>query len=229
MNLLFITHSGTSAPSKDDQRAINYQAQKNAFIKRKQARQEASRKRLASAQPRLFGDFRRREQSLNAPTPPAAQPWSPSTSLTTTINPTHYFQAPSPLTFLDSSKIDQFETGTISMNPEMQSIFRWYFTVVLPVVEPTQSERDDYSRWAVPLMNTEPALLLSMLTCMAYDIEQTSAIGFGHHAKIPMTTDRLQYRVKAVEALNESLADPKLAAKPSTLLAVHFLLWQEVG
>lgn len=43
-----------------------------------------------------------------------------------------------------------------------------------------------------------------------------------------MTSERLQYKVKAIEALNESLADPTAAAEPSTLLAVHFLLWQEI-
>ena len=114
------------------------------------------------------------------------------------------------------------------MNPEMQSIFKWYFSVILPVVEPTQSERDDYSRWAVPLFSSEPALLYSLLTCMAHDMEQASVVGFGPPARRNMTTERLHYRVKAIEALNECLADPKLAVKPSTLLAVHFLLWQEV-
>jgi hypothetical protein len=230
MDLLFITHSGSSTtPTKDDQRAINYRAQKNAFLKRKQTRQAALRRGGGTAS-RLFGDFRRRDETDSAAeTPPAEQSWPQTTFLTDAVSPLQYFQAPNARTFLDTSGMDPFKTGTVTMNPEMHSIFMWYFSVILPVVEPTQSEREHYSRWAVPLFSTEPALLYSLLTCMAHDIEQSTVAGFGPPARRNMATERLHYRVKAIEALNTCLADPKLATKPSTLLAVHFLLWQEVG
>jgi hypothetical protein len=131
-------------------------------------------------------------------------------------------------TYLDSGRVDPFDTGKIPMTLQMQSVFMWYFNVILPVVEPTQVERDDYSRWAVPLFGQEPALLFALLTCMAHDMEQSTVAGFGPPTRRNMTSERLQYKVKAIEALNESLADPEAAVKPSTLLAVHFLLWQEV-
>lgn len=230
MNLLFITHSGSpSAPTKEAQQAINYQAQKNAFAKRKQARQRAAARKRQVTPPQLFGPVRHREEQEDAGTPSNEPAWPSTTSLTTAVIPLQHFQSHAARTYLDSSQVDQFQTGSVTMTPEMESIFKWYFHVILPVVEPTQSERDDYSRWAIPLFQAEPALLFSLLTCMAHDIEQSSVAGFGPSARRNMTTERLQYRAKAIAELNDCLADSTLAAKPSTLLAVHFLLWQEVG
>ena len=39
---------------------------------------------------------------------------------------------------------------------------------------------------------------------------------------------RVQYKVLAIQALNKSLADQNTAMEASTLIAVHFLLWQEM-
>ncbi len=229
MNLLFITHSGSSStPTKEAQQAINYQAQKNAFAKRRQARQRAATRKRHETPPQLFGPVRHQEEQEDAKTPSNEQTWLSTTSLTSAVIPLQHFQSPSARTFLDSSRVDQFQTGSVTMTPEMESIFKWYFHVILPVVEPTQVERDDYSRWAIPLFQAEPALLFSLLTCMAHDIEQSSVAGFGPPARRNMTTERLQYRAKAIAELNDCLAEPTLASKPSTLLAVHFLLWQEV-
>ena len=110
MNLLFITHSGASStPTKDDQRAINYQAQKNAFIKRKQARKEATLRRRQA--PRLFGDFVHRDQQQEEAGSSSDEPsWQVATALSTVssvVNP-HYNEAPSVRTFLDTSRTDPF-------------------------------------------------------------------------------------------------------------------------
>jgi Fungal specific transcription factor domain len=223
MNLLFITHSGVSEPH--DRREIARRAQRNASIKRKQARQvEAARKPKAT---RLFGDFRHRDEVSSKPSS-NSQEWLPATSVATGVDAATDDRAISVRTYLDTSKADPFNTGAVPMNREMHSVFMWYFNVILPVVEPMPSEREDYSRWAVPLLSTEPVLLYSLLACMAHDIEQATVVGFGPPTRRNMTTERLHYRIRAVQELNDALADSKAAMKPSTLLAVHFLLWQEV-
>lgn len=104
----------------------------------------------------------------------------------------------------------------------------YYFTTIMPAVEPVQSEREEYNSWLVPLTASEPALMYALIGCMAYDIEQVSVVGFGPNSRRNLTQERVHYRIKAIQALNEALADPKKAASPSTLIAVHFLLWQEV-
>jgi len=103
-----------------------------------------------------------------------------------------------------------------------------YFTVLLPVIEPIQAEREEYNKWMVPLAIKEPALLYALIACMAHDIEQASTTGFGPNSRRNMTLERTMYRINAIRALNECLKEPESALKPSTLLAVHFLLWQEV-
>ena len=225
MNLLFITHSGTT--EIHDRREIARRAQQNASIKRKHARQlEASRKPKTK---RLFGDFQLRDEEDNSEPASNTTQWPQLTNVTTGVGPHQDERAISVRTYLDTNKADPFNTGNVPMNQEMHSVFMWYFNVILPVVEPTQSEREDYSQWAVPLLSTEPALLFSLLACMAHDIEEKTVVGFGPPARRNMTAERLHYRIRAVQELNEALADPKAALKPSTLLAVHFLLWQEVG
>lgn len=237
MNLLFITHSGVSEPQdKVDKREIARRAQQNASIRRKHARQlEALRKPKPT---RLFGDFRHRDEvtakdttttkQLPAAAPDADDEWQPSTSVATGVDATTDDRAISVRTYLDTSNADPFHTGVVPMSQEMHSVFMWYFNVILPVVEPMPSEREDYSRWAVPLISTEPALLYSLLACMAHDMEQATVVGFGPPTRRSMTAERLHYRIRAVQELNAALADAKAALKPSTLLAVHFLLWQEV-
>ncbi len=232
MDLLFIPHSRNQiikAGTIHDKREINRRAQKNAFIKRKQARQDEAVRKAEAAPFRLFGDLRHPEPQHGSQTPSQEPEGVERPSGTTAVGSLHYYHAPSVTTYLDTGRVDPFDTGKIPMTPQMQSVFMWYFNVILPVVEPTQVERDDYSRWAVPLFGQKPALLYALLTCMAHDIEQSTVAGFGPPTRRNMTSERLQYKVKAIEALNESLADPTAAAEPSTLLAVHFLLWQEVG
>ena len=231
MNLLFITQTSNSLiprASPEVRREIASRARQNAFAQRRYAREiEASEKAKAPPK-RLFGDFQRHQQNDSEPDS-HEQDWPQVTSLTTAVSPSGHDRSLSVRSYLDSSQADPFSTGTVPMTAEMQSVFMWYFNVILPVVEPTQSEREDYSRWAVPLLSTEPALLYSLLTCMAHDIEQATVVGFGPSSRRNMTEQRLQYRVRAIKELNVALANSEAAVKPSTLLAVHFLLWQEVS
>jgi hypothetical protein len=125
--------------------------------------------------------------------------------------------------------MDPFGSGMVPMTPQMESIFMHYATVLLPVIEPIQAERDEFHRWLVPLTVNEPALLYSLTACFAYDIEMGSVYGFGPTSRKNMTSERVGYRLMAIQALNQCLSDPEQAAKPSTLLAVHYLLWHEVS
>jgi hypothetical protein len=232
MDLLFITHSGTS-PGKSDRQHINRRVQKNAFIKRKQARQQANDSRRHVAPHRLFGDFTRRESTANSSPSSSSLRWTSAlptmASAPVTVEAAHFLRAKAGVgTMLESSRLGQIRPGKISLTSEMQNILNWYFQVVLPAVEPTQSEQDDYIKWTLPQLNDEPVLLYSLLTCMAHDIEQASVGGFGPPTRRSMATERLHYRVEAIKALNEALSNPTESAMPATLFAVHFLLWQEV-
>jgi hypothetical protein len=99
----------------------------------------------------------------------------------------------------------------------------------MPAVEPIPAEREEYNSWLVPLTMQEPALLYALLGCMAYDINETSTSGFGPARRRDMLDQRLQYKVRAIKALNQCLLSQEKASRPSTLIAVHFLLWQEVS
>jgi hypothetical protein len=110
----------------------------------------------------------------------------------------------------------------------MQSIYMYYFSVIMPTVEPVAAERDEYNSWLMPLTQSEPALMYALVGCMAYDIHETSATGFGPVKYRDMLSLRTQYKVKAISALNQCLASHERAMLPSTIIAVHFLLWQEV-
>ncbi|KAJ9634442.1 hypothetical protein H2204_006267 [Knufia peltigerae] len=237
MNLLWIPHSTNSAQDdvKPDHREINRRAQQNAFMKRRQARQRepsSSRKvRTPSSMTVLPGALTPLSEStpgsmMNSPR--ASSSWPQSASLTTTISPSQDYEAPSIRTYLDSLRIDPFQSGKFQMVPQMENIFMYYFTTIMPAVEPVQSEREEYNSWLVPLTASEPALMYALIGCMAYDIEQVSVVGFGPNSRRNLTQERVHYRIKAIQALNEALADPKKAASPSTLIAVHFLLWQEI-
>ncbi len=229
MNLLWIPHSGsaTTEETKPDHREINRRAQQNAFMKRKLARQQEFPRKKLVPPTRVSADLVRREADTPEPVV-GIQRWPQSTSLTSTINPSQDYHAPSVRIYLDSLKLNPFRSGKVSMTPEMENIIMYYFTVIMPAVEPVQAEREDYNSWLVPLTASEPALLYALIGCMAYDMEQVSVVGFGPNSRLNLTQERVHYRIKAIQALNEALADPKTAAKPSTLVAVHFLLWQEV-
>ena len=45
----------------------------------------------------------------------------------------------------------------------MESVLRHYLMVLLPVIEPTASEREDYTQWMLPLANSEPLLMYSLM------------------------------------------------------------------
>lgn len=229
MNLLWIPHASNSTQHDvtPDHREINRRAQQNAFMKRRQARHKEPPRKIRSNVTVQSGGA----TPLSEPTPEpmySPQPWPQSASLTTTISPSQDYQAPSIRTYLDSLRIDPFQSGKVQMIPQMESTFMYYFTTIMPAVEPVQSEREEYNSWLVPLTATEPALMYALVGCMAYDIEQVSVVGFGPNSRRNLTQERVHYRIKAIQALNEALADPKKAESPSTLIAVHFLLWQEV-
>ena len=226
MDLLFIVHSGNPADQTGDydhRREINRRAQRNAIVRRKQARRAI----LRPVQDHPSRDPVRQDQN-ETEIDSNLRRWPESTCLTTTIDPSQDYHAPSVRSYLDSLRIDPFRTGSVSLTPQMEGVLMHYFTVLLPVIEPTQAEREDYSQWMVPLAVEEPALLYALVACMAHDVEQASVSGFGPNSRRNATLERTMYRIKAIQALNECLTDPKSAAKPSTLLAVHFLLWQEV-
>jgi hypothetical protein len=149
------------------------------------------------------------------------------TCLATIVDSSLSYCAPSIRSYLDSCRLDPFHSSKISMTPQMEDVFIYYFCVIMPAVEPVQAEREEYNQWLVPLTVSEPALFFALVGCMAYDIEQASVTGFGTTSRKNMATERVRYKIRAIQALNKCLADPKTAAKPSTLIAVHFLLWQE--
>jgi len=129
---------------------------------------------------------------------------------------------------MDSHRLDPFQTSVVLMTPQMEPVFMYYFNTIMPVVEPALKERDEYQQWLFPLAMSEAALLYALVGCMAHDIEQVSATGSGISTRRPMYVERSQYKLRATRALNDCLSDPSQAVKPSTMMAVHFLLWQEV-
>jgi hypothetical protein len=129
---------------------------------------------------------------------------------------------------IEPDRLDPFQTSTVLLTPQMEPLFLYYFSTIMPVVEPALNERDEYQRWLVPLAMSEPALFYALIGCMAHDLEQASSPGSGHPARRSMHVERSQYGLRATRSLNEALKDALQAQKPSTLMAVHFLLWQEV-
>jgi hypothetical protein len=238
MSLLFIVRSGSSTnKTEEDRRQINRRAQQNAYLKRQQARQRRSRSQIqnassqslevASREPKLSS--RKQSQQDGGLAEENDHPWVEQVSLTHTIGPSNDALAPSIRSYLNSRRLDPFSSGMVPMTPQMESIFMHYATVLLPVIEPIQAEREEFHRWLVPLTVNEPALLYSLTACFAYDIELGSVYGFGPTSRKNMTSERVGYRLMAIQALNQCLGDPEQATKPSTLLAVHYLLWHEVS
>jgi hypothetical protein len=129
---------------------------------------------------------------------------------------------------IECHRLDPFHTGTVHLTVEMEPVFMYYLSTIMPVVEPAPTERTEYQQWLVPLAMPDSALMYALLRCMALDIEQASVTNLGISTRKSIYPDRFQYKPQATRALNESLADPIQAAKPSTMMAVHFWLWQEV-
>ena len=84
-----------------------------------------------------------------------------------------------PRSYLDTSRIDPFSSSPVTNTPVMAPIYNYYFSMVMPVVEPVHQEREEYNSWLVPLTLANPALLYALLACMAYDLEEISSNGFG--------------------------------------------------
>jgi hypothetical protein len=130
---------------------------------------------------------------------------------------------------LEPHRLDPFHTTSVFVTPQMEPIFMYYFKTIMPVVEPVLGERNLYQQWLFPFTMAEPALFYAILACMAHDIEQASGPGFGFPTRRTLYAEYSQYKLRATRALNERLADPRKAADSSTLMAVHFLLWEEVS
>jgi hypothetical protein len=210
---VFFVASSASEASKKEKAS---RAQRNAFIKRKQARLR-SNSQAQAARRQDDGSTKSHDLKVNE-RPQTSEP-----------EQDHRNAMVATRTCLDTNRLDPFHQSKVEITPEMQSLFTWYFSVVLPVVEPTQLEQEDYSRWTIPMLYAEPALLFSLLACMAHDVEQATVSGFGPPSRRNMTAERLHYKYQATRGINEALADSHAALKPSTLLAVHYLLWQEVS
>jgi hypothetical protein len=136
-----------------------------------------------------------------------------------------------PQTYLDSSRMDPFSTSQLTITLTLAPIYNRYFKNFMPTFEPLHQEREEYNSWLVPLTLKEPALLYALLACMVFDVEEVSSAtcNFGPDGTRSMLSQRVQYHVQAIQALNRSLSDPASALEASTLLAVHFLSWQEVS
>lgn len=226
MNLLFIVRSGNSSvKTEEDRRQINRRAQQNAHLKKQQARQ---RKLLTTVPTKQLTRIVARREAEAAEEETTSKSKLTALALTKPTENTDDIHATSLQNVLDSRSLDPFSSGKVPITPHMESIFMHYANVLLPVIEPIQAERDEFHQWLVPMTLTEPALLYALTACFAYDIEMGSAYGFGPTARKSWTTERVMYRIKAIQALNECLADETNAMKPSTLLAVHYLLWHEV-
>lgn len=234
MNLLFITQTTQTITNlktleDHDAREINRRAQQNAYIKRKALRAlRPLGKRPRDLKPKREQQRDDQDDTDRLDKTKAPAKWPERTALTTTVDKSQDFLAPSVRAYLNSYRMDPFSTSKVDMTPQMDTVFMYYFTTIMPVVEPVQAEREEYHQWLVPMAMTEPALMYAIVGCMAYDIEQASAVGFGPPSRRNMTTQRVSYRIRAIQALNERLSDSDRAIEPSTLMAVHFLLWQEI-
>lgn len=129
---------------------------------------------------------------------------------------------------INPQRLDPFQSTVIPLTAEMEPVFMYYLNTIMPVVEPAPVERAEYQQWIVPLAMSDTALLYALLRCMALDIEQATVTNLGSSSRKFVYPDQFQYKTLATRALNESLANPIQAAKPSTMMAVHFWLWQEV-
>lgn len=227
MSLLFITRSDQPKSVQDetqDLRQIKRRAQQIAMINRKQARQRGSLVGSRRTRPRPSHDSlasKRDSSSLEV----LEQQLSSGARLTTMVGPTHGYSAPSVGKSLGSSTWDPFQTGKVTITPHMESVLLHYFTVILPAVEPMQAESEEFKSWAIPITNAKPVMLYAILGCMGQDMEQSSCLAL----RSPLRSNVVaEYRIKALEFINQGLADNQMAMDPSTLTAVHFLLWQEV-
>ena len=228
--LLFLPPNVQSndAPSKDVRWAINHHAQSVAARRRKNEqiarvrtqrilRPNGTRKPPFSKESLRPKETTEQEQVMPTEELVRYMPRSPEQ------NPFR-----SPHSYLDTAKIDPFSDKDSILTPQMHSVYSYYFSTIMPTVEPIAAERDEYNSWLVPLTLQEPALLYALVGCMAYDIDESSSNGFGPGKQRNMLSVRTQYKIEAIRALNRCLVNPDTALLPSTLVAVHFLLWQEV-
>ena len=227
MSLLFITRSDRPKSVQEetqDLRQIKRRAQQIATIKRKQARQRGLLVGSSRTHPRPSHDSlvsKRDSSSLEV----LGRQLSPGARLTTMIDPTLGYSAPSVRKSLGSNTWDPFRTGQVPITPHMESVLLHYFTVILPAVEPMQAESEEFKSWAIPIANAKPVMLYALLGCFGQDMEQSSALAL----RSPVRSSTVaEYRIKALQLINECLADKQMAMDAATLTAVHYLLWQEV-
>ena len=223
-DLLFVVNASEqegSAAERAQKREVHRHAQINAAIKRKHQRQ----KNLQPLTARRFGDLTRRDPGVSSALIPAqhvsrrtkAIPVNIQRMLSPTIQ-----RIPGP------TKMDPFNQSTTPMTPHMETVLNHYLGDLLPVIEPTAAERDDYTQWMLPLAAKEPVLIYSLVFCMSGSMEQALDGGIGPVSIRHMSKERLTYKMRAFEALQNCLENVETATQPSTLFAVHFLLWQEV-
>ena len=204
MSLEFITKSDkpkSAEQERQDLRRIKRRAQQVATLRRKQARHSDQAGRSSE----------HAERSLS---PSLASSTALSSLFNSSVNKT-----------ISPSPWDPFQTGKILLTPHMESVLMHYFTVILPAVEPMRPEHEEFSKWAVPLTNAKPAMTYALLSCMAYDMEQSAIVRFQSPQRSNLVAE---YRIKAIQLVNECLADNENAIDPSTITAIHYLLWQEV-
>lgn len=228
MSLHFITRSDQPEGVQEetqDLRQTKRRAHQITMVNRKQARQRGSLAGSKRTRPRPSHDSlvsKRDSSSLEV----LEKQLSPGASLATMVGPTPGYGAPSVGTSLGHSTWDPFHTGKVTITPHMESVLLHYFTVILPAVEPMRAESEEFKSWAIPITNAKPAMLYAILGCMGQDMEQSSS---SLALRSPLRSNLVaEYRLKALQFINECLADSQMAMDPSTLTAIHFLLWQEV-
>lgn len=227
MSLVYITNPDIPKnviEERLDRRRSKHRATQTHLINRNQPRQKRSLVDPRTTLPRLTIDsFYSDQRSLDSTNREYHLSLGPR--LINTIDPLLAHGTPSVNRSLGSSTWDPFHTGTITLTPHMESVLMHYFTTILTTVEPMQAESEDFKSWAIPLTNTRPAMLYSLIASMAHDMEQSSLAVL----RSPQRTNVVaEYRMKAIHFINECLADDEMAKDPSTLTAIHYLLWQEV-
>lgn len=225
MSLRFITDADRPESVQEetqDLRQVKRGARQINTINRR-ARQRASRVGPRSTLPRPSHDSfvsKRDGSSLQV----FEKQLRPEVSSTTMIGPTLGYGAASVGTSLGHSLWDPFHTGKVSITPHMERVLSHYFTVILPAVEPMRAESEEFKSWAIPLINAKPAMLYAILGSLGQDMEESSLPAL----RSPLRSNIVaEYRLRALQIINECLADTQMAMDPSTLTAIHYLLWQE--
>lgn len=226
MSLRFITDIDQPEPVEEETQDLRHHkhgARQITMFNRKQARQKGSRVGPRSTRPRLAHDsFVSKRDGSNLDV--FEQQLLPGFSPTMMVGPTLDYGAPSVGTSPGHNLWDPFHTGKVTITPHMERVLSHYFTVILPAVEPMRAESEEFKSWAVPLVHAKPAMLYAILGSMGQDMEQSSSLAL----RSPLRSNIVaEYRLRALEIINECLADTQMAMDPSTLTAIHYLLWQE--